>query len=138
MFSFYPRCGTWGCFRLHSSYDLPRALAGARFCQLQMVSVIVFRILGTFQRVHKCKGPERQGGWWLFREGSLSLSLLYPLPCDGVKLGGQKLGKKNPQSSKATHTPIVRLPLICIPKVLTKHCQDGGEELSILVRAAWA
>lgn len=104
MFSFYPRCGTWGCFRLHSSYDLPRALAGARFCQLQMVSVIVFRILGTFQRVHKCKGPERQGGWWLFREGSLSLSPL-SFTLRWGETGRTKVGKEEPTEQQSyTHS----------------------------------
>jgi hypothetical protein len=42
-----------------ADYDLPRALAGLWFCQLKIVSAIVWYcmllgFLGTFQRVHKC------------------------------------------------------------------------------------
>lgn len=47
-------CGTRSCFRLSSAtMNLPCALPGACFCQLQIVSVM-FGILGTRQRVYKC------------------------------------------------------------------------------------
>lgn len=43
--------------------DLPRALAEACFCQLQIVSAsVISGILETLQRVYKC--PKSQG-WWL-------------------------------------------------------------------------
>lgn len=54
MFSFDPRCGVWGCFRLFRAADCEstRALAGMWFCQLQVVSVtVMFGILRTSQRV---------------------------------------------------------------------------------------
>ena len=50
------KCQVWDTGLLqtvHSNYDLPHALAGAWFCQLQGVSVM-FGILGTCQRVYKC------------------------------------------------------------------------------------
>jgi hypothetical protein len=47
----------WGCFRLSAAggYNLPRALPGAWFCQMQIVSVMCdVGIRETFQRLHKC------------------------------------------------------------------------------------
>jgi hypothetical protein len=46
-------------------YDLLHALAEARFMQLKIISVIVFGILGTFQRVYKCEHPGGLLDCWL-------------------------------------------------------------------------
>jgi hypothetical protein len=40
MLHFHPRCGERGFFAA-ADYDLPRALAGVQFFQLQIVSVIL-------------------------------------------------------------------------------------------------
>lgn len=54
----------WGCF-----YDLPHALEEAWFCELQIICVM-FGMLGTFQRVHKCEG---RGSCWSFKEVGCTL-----------------------------------------------------------------
>lgn len=78
MFLFWSQVRDRASFRLSTAadLDLPRALAGAWFCQLQ-INCVTFGILETFWRVYKCYGPERQselllvcwlvvvGCWWL-------------------------------------------------------------------------
>ena len=41
VFILIPGVGVWGCFRLSATADLPHTVAGAWFCQLQIVSAIV-------------------------------------------------------------------------------------------------
>lgn len=66
-FHFNPRCGIYGCLRsstaasgLWFASGFKRGVAfpaADGFC-----SCMTFGILGTFKRVNKCEGPERQGG----------------------------------------------------------------------------
>jgi len=56
-FHFNPRYRIRGCFRVSTAADcnLPHALSGAWFYQLQIVSMTVtFGILRTFERIYKC------------------------------------------------------------------------------------
>jgi hypothetical protein len=50
----------WGCFGLSTAadYDLPLAPDNFQDC-------VMFGIPGTFQRLHKFKGPNGPGGWLL-------------------------------------------------------------------------
>ena len=85
-----------GCFGLSTAVDsdLPRALAGS-FCQLQIVfcKYMTFGIMGTIERVYKCKGtdPERCVGaaaalpaavcWILSAVSAVCFLLLSPAVC---------------------------------------------------------
>ena len=74
---FNPRCGIWSCFRssIAANYDLPSALAGMLFCQLQTVSTNVWHL--KFWRLLKRSINARAlreaaaaasywlDGWWL-------------------------------------------------------------------------
>jgi hypothetical protein len=68
-FCFNPRCGIWGSFRLSTTadYDLPHALAGTWFCQLQIVSATVWHLefWGLFRGYCNARAWRDRVGCWL-------------------------------------------------------------------------